>query len=363
MTIRLFVAGLALALSTGEVANRPPAASTEASGLASGLAVDPIQTGSIILQRVNRGAKADRLTVRQQFSAGYIKTVTLFAPIDAEGGLPRMAFVLTEQQKAAAVAKADTGASGPAGKVGEETSGGVIVAYASAAPAAPAKVQKVALAPEKQPAAAKPKAADSGPVGKVGDETAGGVIVAYASAAEPVTNAPFDAVIAKGSLDPNVVMPDAPATHAWVNNPIPASARSDSELKCLATAIYFEARGEPEEGQIAVAQVVLNRLKNPAYPNTICGVVYQNKYRRNRCQFSFACDGRSDRITDMTAWTKAQTLAKEAVEDQADTFISEVGSSTHYHATYVRPRWAGRMEQTDKIGRHIFYNTRNGGWS
>ena len=188
-----------------------------------------------------------------------------------------MAFVLTEQPKAAAVAKADTGASGPAGKVGEETSGGVIVAYASAAPAAPAKVQKVALAPEKQPAAAKPKAADSGPVGKVGDETTGGVIVAYASAAEPVTNAPFDAVIAKGSLDPNVVMPDAPATHAWVNNPIPASARSDSELKCLATAIYFEARGEPEEGQIAVAQVVLNRLKNPAYPNTICGVVYQNK--------------------------------------------------------------------------------------
>ncbi len=94
---------------------------------------------------------------------------------------------------------------------------------------------------------------------------------------------------------------------------------SASELKCLATAIYFEARGEPEEGQLAVAQVVLNRVKNPAYPNTICGVVYQNKTKRNRCQFSFACDGRSDRITDMTALgNRAEELAKRSVEEQAD---------------------------------------------
>ena len=145
--------------------------------------------------------------------------------------------------------------------------------------------------------------------------------------------------------------------------PRSASADSASELKCLATAIYFEARGEPEAGQIAVAQVVLNRLKNPAYPNTICGVVFQNKSKRNRCQFSFACDGRPERITDMGSWKKAQDVAKRMVEDQADTFIAEVGSATHYHATYVRPRWARRMTQTDKIGRHIFYNTRNGGWS
>jgi spore germination cell wall hydrolase CwlJ-like protein len=175
--------------------------------------------------------------------------------------------------------------------------------------------------------------------------------------------APFDAVIANGQLDPNVMIPDAPATHAWVNSPLPASADSESELKCLATAIYFEARGEPEEGQLAVAQVILNRVKNPAYPNTICGVVYQNQSRRNRCQFSFACDGRTDRITDMAAWGRAEALAKRSVEEQAAAFIDEVGSATHYHATYVRPRWAGRMTQTDRIGRHIFYNTRRGGWS
>ncbi len=170
-------------------------------------------------------------------------------------------------------------------------------------------------------------------------------------------------MIADGKLDPNVVIPDAPATHAWVNNPLPASADTESELKCLATAIYFEARGEPEEGQLAVAQVVLNRVKNPAYPNTICGVVYQNKSKRNRCQFSFACDGRADRISDKAAWTRAEELAKKSVEQQSATFIEEVGSATHYHATYVRPRWAGRMTKTDKIGHHIFYNTRRGGWS
>jgi len=316
MTIRLFVAGLALAFSTNELANRLPEAGRGANGAIA--AVDLIQTGSIALvassvHQVNRAPKADLLIVRKQdISAGYIKTVSLFDPVESDPALPRMAFVLPDKPKSA-VAKAEEPAVGPAGKVG--------------------------------------------------DETSGGVIVAYASAAEPVTKAPFDAVIKKGSLDPNVVMPNAPATHAWVNNPLPASARSESELKCLATAIYFEARGEPEEGQIAVAQVVLNRLKNPTYPNTICGVVYQNKSRRYRCQFSFACDGRSDRITDARSWAAAQALAKRAVEEQADTFISAVGSSTHYHATYVHPRWARRMTETDKIGRHIFYNTRNGGWS
>jgi len=323
MTIRLLVAGLALAFSTNELANRLPGANGAATAL------DLIETGSLAVvptsvQQVNRAPKTDLLIVRRQdINAGYIKTVSLFDPAESDPALPRMAFVLPDKPKIA-VAKADV----PAQVVG-----------------------------------AKPAGPTEGPVGKVGDETSGGVIVAYADAAEPVTKAPFDAVIKKGSLDPNVVMPNAPATHAWVNNPLPASARSESELKCLATAIYFEARGEPEEGQIAVAQVVLNRLKNPAYPNTICGVVYQNKSRRYRCQFSFACDGRSDRITDMGSWATAQALAKRAVEEQVDTFISAVGSSTHYHATYVHPSWARRMTETDKIGRHIFYNTRNGGWS
>lgn len=329
MTIRLFVAGLALAFSTNELANRLPEAGRTANGTLAG--IDLTRTGSIALvaasvQQVNRAPKTDLLIVRKQdISAGYIRTVSLFDPAESDSALPRMAFVLPDKPKIA-VAKAEQPVKGPA--IGAE-----------------------------------PEGPTEGPAGKVGEETSGGVIVAYADAAEPVTKVPFDAVIKKGSLDPNVVMPNAPATHAWVNNPLPASARSESELKCLATAIYFEARGEPEEGQLAVAQVVLNRLKNPAYPNTICGVVYQNKTKRYRCQFSFACDGRSDRITDARSWATAQALAKRSVEEQANTFISAVGSSTHYHATYVHPRWARRMTETDKIGRHIFYDTRNGGWS
>jgi spore germination cell wall hydrolase CwlJ-like protein len=175
------------------------------------------------------------------------------------------------------------------------------------------------------------------------------------------TKEAFEAVIAKpGSV---ILDPDVKPTHAWLNVPLPKTAHSKTEMKCLAEAIYFEARGEPEEGRIAVAQVVLNRLKNPAYPSTICGVVYQNKNKRNRCQFSFACDGIRDRITNKSAWVEAQALAKRVLDDDKHLYIADVGASTHYHATYVKPRWARKMTKKDKIGRHIFYQTFKGGWS
>lgn len=332
MTIRCCIAGLALAFSTTDVANLMPA--NNADGFLSASMVDPMRTGAIrtaaSVHAIDRSGKGNLRILRpEDISAGYLKSVDIFAPIEAEPNLPRVAFV-----------RLDTPAVGA-------------VAVASAAP-----VDASGIVPKTRPAGH-----ETGPVGKVGDKTNGGVIVAYAAASEPITKAPFDAVIATGSLNQSIMIPNAPATHAWVNKPLPASAQSASELKCLATAIYFEARGEPEDGQIAVAQVVLNRLKNPTYPNTICGVVFQNQTKRNRCQFSFACDGRPERITDMGSWKTAQALAKRTVEQQADTFLEDVGSATHYHATYVRPRWARRMTQTDKIGRHIFYNTRYGGWS
>nr|WP_245396298.1 cell wall hydrolase [Jiella sonneratiae] len=147
--------------------------------------------------------------------------------------------------------------------------------------------------------------------------------------------------------------------HAWAATPLPADAYSESEQTCLANGIYFEARGESEEGQAAVAQVMLNRVRNPAYPNSICGVVYQNKNWRNRCQFSFACDGHKDRIRDAEAFAKAEEVARKVTNGEI--WIAEVGSATHYHANYVRPRWARAMEKVDKIGRHIFYRTFNGG--
>ena len=175
---------------------------------------------------------------------------------------------------------------------------------------------------------------------------------------------PFAAVIGNSSKGGAVIL-DASinASHAWLNASLPASSRSAPEVKCLATAIYFEARGESEKGQIAVAQVVLNRVKNPAYPDTICDVVYQNKNKRHRCQFSFACDGISDRIRDKKAWAEAQVLARRVLNDDRTLYLTSVGAATHYHATYVRPRWARSMNKMEKIGRHVFYKTRNGGWS
>ena len=137
-------------------------------------------------------------------------------------------------------------------------------------------------------------------------------------------------------------------------------SRAKSE-KCLTEAIYFEARGEPVKGELAVAQVVINRLKNPAYPNTICGVVYQNKDMRDACQFSFACDGIKDRVAGREHYEMAEEVALAVTSGKI--WIAEVGSSTHYHATYVRPRWARTMEKMMKIGRHIFYRTHGGGWS
>jgi spore germination cell wall hydrolase CwlJ-like protein len=126
-----------------------------------------------------------------------------------------------------------------------------------------------------------------------------------------------------------------------------------AEENCLARAIYFEARSESELGQIAVAKVVLNRVKDPEYPNTICGVVYQGSGRRNSCQFSFACDGLPDDVKSATAWSKAKHLAKKTIAGDAK--VAALTTATNYHADYVKPKWAKSMKRLVKIGRHIFY--------
>jgi spore germination cell wall hydrolase CwlJ-like protein len=130
------------------------------------------------------------------------------------------------------------------------------------------------------------------------------------------------------------------------------------EKKCLAEAIYFEARSEPEEGQAAVAQVVLNRVSSGLYPANVCGVVYQNRHRWHACQFSFACEGKSLRINDQESWATATRVADEVMDGK--TYLTDVGGSTHYHANYVRPRWAKRLKKMDVIGHHIFYTLRPG---
>ncbi|HTP37478.1 MAG TPA: cell wall hydrolase [Methyloceanibacter sp.] len=130
----------------------------------------------------------------------------------------------------------------------------------------------------------------------------------------------------------------------------------ERERRCLATAIYFEARGEPVRGQIAVAQVILNRVRSPDFPQTICGVVYQGQMHPG-CQFSFTCDGQSDTPRNDEQWALAKSIAKKATAGEL--WLPEVGYSTYYHANYVSPRWVGDMSRIDMIGRHIFYKKRN----
>ena len=129
-------------------------------------------------------------------------------------------------------------------------------------------------------------------------------------------------------------------------------ARAKSE-KCLAEAVYFEARGEAVRGQVAVAQVVLNRAFSGYYPTTVCGVVYQNKYRHFACQFTFACDNNPDVIREPDMWERAKKISKAMLDGQI--WLPEVGKSTHYHAYWVRPSWVNEMKKTYKFGVHTFY--------
>ena len=135
-------------------------------------------------------------------------------------------------------------------------------------------------------------------------------------------------------------------------------SRGKSE-KCLAEAVYFEARGEAVRGQIAVAQVVLNRAFSGKYPDTVCGVVYQNKHRHLACQFTFACDNNKDVIREPEMWERAQKIAKAMLDGQL--WLPEVDRSTHYHAYWVRPSWVNEMKRMYKTGVHTFYRPRNWG--
>jgi spore germination cell wall hydrolase CwlJ-like protein len=185
----------------------------------------------------------------------------------------------------------------------------------------------------------------------------------YASPAPDYARiSPFDSILAKDQNSEGRFVPQiGPDDHAWAANVLPPSVFSPDEQQCLATGIYFEARGESVKGQAAVAQVILNRVRNPAYPKTICGVVYQNEDWRNACQFSFACDNVRDKVNSPYHWQVARQVAMAVTAGRI--WLPEVGSATHYHAVYVRPRWAAGMEKVGRIGMHVFYRTYGGGWS
>lgn len=137
---------------------------------------------------------------------------------------------------------------------------------------------------------------------------------------------------------------------------------ASSEVRCLAQAVYHEARGEPESGQWAVASVILNRVDSHQYPDTVCEVVFQNAHLRNRCQFSFACDGRSDEAghgnrLDRESWVKSNIVAHTAHKKYLEGKHHEDGLTTamHFHTTAVSPHWASAYAEVATIGAHIFY--------
>ena len=129
-------------------------------------------------------------------------------------------------------------------------------------------------------------------------------------------------------------------------------------LDCLTSAIYYEAGQEPTGGQRAVAQVILNRVRHPAFPSSVCGVVYQGSTRQTGCQFTFTCDGSMARAPMQSSWARARQVAVAAL---AGSVYPDVGNATHYHADYVVPYWASSLAKTAVVGAHLFYRW-SGGW-
>jgi len=127
---------------------------------------------------------------------------------------------------------------------------------------------------------------------------------------------------------------------------------SSRDLDCLTTAVYYEARGEGQAGMQAVAQVVLNRARHGAFPQTVCGVVYQGAGRRTGCQFSFVCNGSMRGRREGGAWERARRVAANALSGHV---YAAVGNATHFHTTAVNPRWSGSLVRVTQVGSHIFY--------
>jgi spore germination cell wall hydrolase CwlJ-like protein len=147
------------------------------------------------------------------------------------------------------------------------------------------------------------------------------------------------------SARPFIMAPDRPFEYARA-------------LDCLTAAVYYEAAAETAAGQAGVAQVVINRMRHPAYPKTICGVVFEGHERTTGCQFSFTCDGAMARVPSTAGWARARGAAAAALNGAV---AGEVGMATHYHTDWVAPYWAERLVKIRQIGTHIFYRW-TGGW-
>ncbi|MDB5680565.1 MAG: hypothetical protein JWO16_370 [Sphingomonas bacterium] len=170
-------------------------------------------------------------------------------------------------------------------------------------------------------------------------------------------NVPTDLSIPDGAASDTAAteFAAAPAFNALAGTQSPDDAAR--ALDCLTQAVYYEANNQSEDGQRAVAQVVLNRVRDRAFPSSVCGVVYQGSQRATGCQFTFTCDGSLNRTPSAAGWTRARAVAAAAL---AGTVYAPVGSATFYHANYVSPWWATSMDKVATVGAHIFYRWRSG---
>ena len=132
-------------------------------------------------------------------------------------------------------------------------------------------------------------------------------------------------------------------------------AEGDAEWRCLAEALYFEARGETVKGQFAVAEVILNRVGSERFPDSICGVINQGTGKQYQCQFTYTCDGNSDAIRERAAFEQVGKVARATLDG---TNYNLTGGATHYHTTAVKPRWSDVYQRTAQIGVHVFYRLR-----
>lgn len=185
-------------------------------------------------------------------------------------------------------------------------------------------------------------------------------------AEEPGANFPGSAFFfAQGAFDPVPGTPVARNAHVMGLAPVQAATATvfrgltplDSyrALNCLTSAIYYEAGNEPDDGQRAVAQVVLNRVRSGRWPGSVCGTVYQGSERTDlRCQFTFSCDGSMGRAIDMRRWNHTRRIAEQALSGRV---YAPAGLATFYHTLAVRPGWANSMQPVAVIGAHIFYRS------
>jgi len=201
----------------------------------------------------------------------------------------------------------------------------------------------------------------AGWLGTSGPSSVSRVEVPPAAAAKAVVSLPA----------PDLLRPISPeeaalenAQRPFVNRPDSAARKfvlkaaaddADRALTCLTQAVYYEAAGEGTDGGRAVAQIVLNRMRHPGYPASVCGVVYQGSERATGCQFTFTCDGSLLRPPAASLWNRSRKIAQDAL---AGKVFAPVGHATHYHADYVVPYWADSLDKTVQIGRHIFYRLR-----